>query len=300
MKNIKKAIIPAAGLGTRFLPATKSVPKEMLPIVDKPTLLYVVEEAVAAGIEDIVIIAGRGKTAIENFFDTSYEVEDLLEKQGKRELLDQLKRVSSMANIISVRQREAKGLGHAVYCAAPVVGDESFCVLLGDEITLPSSGYNYVTAELIQLFNETHKPCVSVMSVPLNDTSKYGIVDGHLCAEKYKNLELYKVHNVVEKPDPKMAPSRLALPGRYVFTCEIFEHLRNTSPGKNGEIQLTDAMVKLAKQRELLAVEIPNRRYDAGDKLGYLIANIELALDRKDLGEPLMNYLIQLNLRNKS
>lgn len=296
MDKVRKAVIPAAGLGTRFLPATKSVPKEMLPLVDRPTLLYVVEEAVSAGIEDIIIIAGRGKTAIENFFDTSYEVEDLLEKQGKIETLEKLKNISNMANIISVRQKEAKGLGHAVHCAKPVVGNESFCVLLGDEITFPIEGFDFVSKELISLFNDTQISCVNVMAVPEDQAYKYGIIAHGEASQNYKDLPVLPVTNVIEKPNLDEAPSNLALPGRYVFTAEIFEKIRDGQPGKNGEIQLTDAMTEIAKSQGLNAINIPNRRFDAGDKLGFLQANIELALENEELATPLREYLKNLKL----
>ncbi|MCB0390189.1 MAG: UTP--glucose-1-phosphate uridylyltransferase GalU [Bdellovibrionales bacterium] len=294
MNKIKKAVIPAAGLGTRFLPATKSVPKEMLPIVDKPTLLYVVEEAVAAGIEDIIIIAGRGKTAIENFFDTNYELEDLLEKSGKFELLEEIKSISNMANIISIRQREAKGLGHAVYCSKPIVGNESFAVLLGDEITFPKDSYDYVTKELISLYDEQTTSCVSVMEVPKEKVNKYGIIDFEMLNTSYKNLDILNVKNIIEKPSPQEAPSCFALPGRYVFNSTIFSHIEETKPGKNNEIQLTDAMVKLIRNEKLYALNVPNKRYDAGDKFGFIKANIDLALEREDIGPQLKEYLKNL------
>jgi UTP--glucose-1-phosphate uridylyltransferase len=270
----------------------------MLPIVDKPTLLYVVEEAVAAGIEDIIIIAGRGKSAIENFFDTSYEVEDLLGKQGRWELVEDLKRISNMANIISIRQKEAKGLGHAVYCSQPIVGKDPFCVLLGDEITQPIQNFSYVSKELVDIFDQDRCPVVSLMQVPENQTHKYGIVKVQSLSKKHKNCELFQITDVVEKPDPGKAPSQLALPGRYVFTSEIFEYLQNAVPGKNGEIQLTDAMVKLAKNSGLRGIAIPNRRYDAGDKLGYLFANIEMSLTRPELAAGLIEHLKSLHSRN--
>ncbi len=298
MKLIKKAVIPAAGLGTRFLPATKTIPKEMLPLVDKPTLLYNVEEAVAAGIEDIIIVAGRGKSAIEDFFDTSYEVEDLLHQQGKTEILESLKKISSMANIISIRQKEAKGLGHAVHCAKPIIGNESFTVLLGDEVTFPKDNYKHVTKELINLYEQNKKSCVNVMEVPNDQTFKYGVIQFNQTEFKHNGLGIMEVTDVIEKPAPGSAPSNFVLPGRYVFTAKIFEHLANTKPGKNGEVQLTDAMVSIAKSQGLQAINIPNRRYDAGDKLGYLIANIELALERDNLGPQLKKYLISLITRS--
>lgn len=286
MRKIKKAVIPAAGLGTRFLPATKSIPKEMLTVVDQPILLYVVEEAVRAGIEDIVLVAGRGKHAIEDFFDRSYEVEDFLEKSGKTETLRRLQSIQKMANIISIRQKQALGLGHAVLCAQPVVGNEDFAVLLGDEIMYSREEEATVTEQLVNIFKETGKSTVAVMQVPKSDVSKYGIIAGQKNSAGYFN-----VSDVVEKPSASQAPSQWALPGRYVFNHQIFSYLRDLSPGKNGEIQLTDAMVKLAKNEGLLASEFSAQRYDAGDRLGYLIANIEIALQRSDLGPLLKNYL---------
>jgi len=286
MKKVKKALIPAAGLGTRFLPATKTVPKEMLTIVDQPILLYVVEEAVRAGIEDIVLIAGRGKSAIEDFFDCSYELEDQLQRTGKLDLLERLKKIRNMANIISVRQKQALGLGHAVLCGQPVVGKEDFAVLLGDEIMVTDAGTPTVTDQLAQIFGETGISTVAVMEVSDNDVEKYGIISGTKNTAGH-----FVVENVVEKPAKNLAPSNLALPGRYIFSAEIFDHLQTTKPSTNGEIQLTDAMVQLAKTTGLLATTFKGRRFDAGDKLGYLQANIEIALSRDDIGPALKNYL---------
>jgi UTP--glucose-1-phosphate uridylyltransferase len=289
MRKIKKALIPAAGLGTRFLPATKTIPKEMLPVVDQPILLYVIEEAVRAGIEDIVIIAGRGKHAIEDFFDRSYELEDQLLKSGRKDVLDRIVRIRDMANIISIRQKEALGLGHAVYCGAPVIGREDFAVLLGDEIMYTEKDEPTVIAQLSQVFNETGLSTVAVMEVPADDVVKYGIIDAEKNAAGY-----FKIKNVVEKPTKANAPSRLALPGRYIFTNKIFEYLRSAKPGKNGEIQLTDAMTEVAHNEGMLARFFKAQRFDAGDKLGYLVANIELALLRDDLGPQLKSYLKEL------
>lgn len=283
---IRKAVIPAAGLGTRFLPATKSVPKEMLTIVDKPILLYVVEEAVDAGIEDIVLVQGRGKSAIEDFFDTSYELEATLEKSGKTALLESIRRVKDLANIISVRQKTPLGLGHAVATAEPVVGNAPFALLLGDEIMINALGEPSATAQLASHFVNERLSTVAVMEVPHADVSKYGIVAG-----KDAGRGLFRIDNVIEKPSQKEAPSQLALPGRYVFSGEIFKYLRDAKPGKNGEIQLTDAMVQLARNEGLLGTKVSARRYDAGDRLGYLQANIELALDRADLRPELVTYL---------
>lgn len=289
MKKIKKAIIPAAGLGTRFFPATKTIPKEMLPIVDKPTILYVIEEAYQAGIEDIVLIQGRGKTAIEDFFDISYELEDKLLKDGKGELLETLHKIRKSVNIISIRQKSALGLGHAVRCAKPVIGNEPFAVLLGDEITITKSSQDNVTAFLGDRFEQTNQSSVWVLPVDKKDSGKYGIIDlGSQIDDLSKGK---KVLGVVEKPSPEAAPSHWALPGRYVFSSEIFHYLENTKPGNNGEIQLSDAMNEMAKNSDLNAYSFKAKRYDAGDKLGFLIANIDLALERADLGADLMNYL---------
>lgn len=292
MAKVRKAVIPAAGLGTRFLPATKTVPKEMLPIVDRPILLHVVEEAVRAGIEDIVLVAGRGKTAIEDFFDVSYELEDKLERDGKLEWLASLKQIRSMANIISIRQKQPLGLGHAVGAAAPIVGQEPFAVLLGDEIMISRADQPTVTEQLARSFESTGLSTVAVMEVPQEDTSKYGIVEGEIT--KKGALQIVKVTNVIEKPAKGQTTSRFALPGRYVFDAAIFEHIRNTKPGKLGEIQLTDAMVAVAKSKGLLATTFEARRYDAGDKLGYVMATIELGLEHPELQEGLRRYLKQL------
>lgn len=289
MNKIKKAIIPAAGLGTRFFPATKTIPKEMLPIVDKPTILYVIEEAMQAGIEDIVLIQGRGKTAIEDFFDVSYELEDKLMKDGKADVLESIQKIRSSVNIISVRQKAALGLGHAVYCSKSVVGDDSFAVLLGDEITFSKTPTENITSYLIEKSINTNASSVWVLPIELKDTHKYGIVD---VGPDNKDLSKgKKVLSVIEKPASDKAPSLWALPGRYVFKSEIFSFLEKTNPGKNGEIQLSDAMNELAKQSLLNAYSFSTRRYDAGDKLGFLIANIDIALEREDLKHDLLTYL---------
>lgn len=289
MRPVKKAIIPAAGLGTRFLPATKSIPKEMLPIVDAPIIYYVIKEALAAGIEDIILIAGRGKEAIENFFDVSYEVQDKLAKEGKTELLSIIHEIQNMTNVVSVRQKQALGLGHAVYCGKSIVGDEPFAVLLGDEIMVSEPGRKTVTQQLTESWLETGLSSVAVMEVPREDVRKYGIISG-----KEKKPGVFLVDDVVEKPSVNSAPSRWALPGRYVFDAKIFSYLESASPGKNGEIQLTDSMTRLAKDRGLLGLTFEAKRYDAGDKLGYVIANIEFALANPELTADLKTYLKQL------
>ncbi|AHI07259.1 UTP-glucose-1-phosphate uridylyltransferase [Bdellovibrio bacteriovorus W] len=294
MKKVKKAIIPAAGLGTRFLPATKTVPKEMLTIVDAPIILYVVEEAVEAGIEDIVLIAGRGKHAIEDFFDTSYELEDKLAKDGKEDLLERVTRVRNKANIISIRQKQALGLGHAVLSGLPVIGKEPFAVLLGDEITIGFDGEPNVTHQLTRAFEESGVSTVSVMKVDEKDVSKYGI------AEVEENSSgSFKVTSLIEKPKPSQTKSRWALPGRYVFDNSIMDILSTASPTLNGEIQLTDSMKVLCQDKGLNAMTFSAHRFDAGDKLGYLQANIELALRSPSLNAELKDYILNLAARLK-
>lgn len=287
--QVKKAVIPAAGLGTRFFPATKTIPKEMLPLVDKPIILYVIEEAIQAGIEDIVLIQGRGKTAIEDFFDISYELEDKFIKEGKSHLLESLNKIRNSANIISIRQKSALGLGHAVLCAKPVVGDEPFAVLLGDEITISKNPETNVTKFLAQKYQQTNQSSVWVLPVNKEDVHKYGIID---LGKSNDHLDQGgAVKGVVEKPTADKAPSQWALPGRYVFDSKIFNILSETKAGKNGEIQLSDAMNELAVSGGLNAYSFSAQRFDAGDKLGFLIANIELALQRDELKADLTKYL---------
>lgn len=292
MSKIKKAIIPAAGLGTRFLPATKTVPKEMLTIVDAPIILYVIEEAVQAGIEDIVLIAGRGKHAIEDFFDTSYELEDKLAKDGKEKLLERVTRIREKANIISIRQKQALGLGHAVLSGLPIIGKEPFAVLLGDEITMGFHGEPNVTAQLVNSFEATGTSTISVMKVEEKDVSKYGIAE-----VEEKSEGFFKVTSLIEKPKPSETKSRWALPGRYAFDNSIMDILQSAKPTLNGEIQLTDSMKVLCQTKGLNAMTFSAERYDAGDKLGYLQANIELALQNPELGADLKNYILQLAQR---
>lgn len=300
--KVRKAIIPAAGLGTRFLPATKSVPKEMLTVVDAPIIFYVVEEAIQAGIEDIILIQGRGKTAIEDFFDTSYELEDKLFKDKKYHLLERLTQIRSMANIISIRQKQPLGLGHAVLCASSVIGNNPFAVLLGDEIMTPKHDQGQNTLGLLnQTFQETQSSVVAVMQVKDSDVSKYGIANTLL--PKISDLTSpFEVTGFTEKPKPNQIQSRWALPGRYIFTPSLFEEIKITKPSVLGEIQLTDAMHRLAQKEKVWALPIQSNRYDAGDKLGYLIANIELALKHPELGPDLKNYLNETllpQLKNK-
>lgn len=289
MTRVKKAIIPAAGLGTRFLPATKTVPKEMLTIVDAPIILYVVEEAVKAGIEDIILISGRGKHAIEDFFDTSYELEHRLAQDGKLHLLEKLTRIRDLANVISIRQKQALGLGHAVLAAQPIVGKDPFAVLLGDEITLENVGSDNVTQLLCRSFEETGVSTISIMNVADKDVSKYGIAEVSPVREGF-----FKVNDLTEKPKPEQTKSRWALPGRYVFDNRIMDILKNAQPSLNGEIQLTDSMKVLCQRHGLNAMTFQAKRYDAGDKLGYLQANIELALQSPELSADLRSYLSSL------
>lgn len=284
--KIRKAVIPAAGLGTRFLPATKTVPKELLPIVDKPSLLYNVEELVAADIEHLVLISGRGKSAIEDFFDLSYEVEDLLEKTDKSDLLKPLRDLRKRVTVISVRQHQALGLGHAILCAKPVIGADPFAVLLGDEIMMAAPNKPSAIGQLKTIAEQTDLSSVAVIEVPIQEVHKYGIIAGDSVGP-----HLWRVRSVIEKPDPDQAPSNLALPGRYIFTSDIFAVLEQTRPGHSGEIQLSDAMNVLAKQKGLMAAVLDARRFDAGDKLGYLKANVELALEHPEIGASFRAYL---------
>ncbi|GMG95604.1 UTP--glucose-1-phosphate uridylyltransferase GalU [Tepidimicrobium xylanilyticum] len=283
-KRIKKAVIPAAGLGTRFLPATKAQPKEMLPIVDKPAIQYIVEEAVQSGIEDILIITGRNKRAIEDHFDKSVELELTLEEKEDRELLDLVRNISSLANIHYIRQKEPKGLGHAIYCAKTFINNEPFAVLLGDDIV--DSKTKPCLQQLIDIYNEYGASIIGVQEVPKADVSKYGIVSGKMVDER-----LYKVNNLVEKPSIEDAPSNIAILGRYIIEPEIFEILEHTKPGAGGEIQLTDALKELSTKQDVYAYIFEGRRHDIGNKLGFLQATVEFALKREDLKDEFISFL---------
>ncbi|MFD1952816.1 UTP--glucose-1-phosphate uridylyltransferase GalU [Paenibacillus thailandensis] len=282
MKKVKKAIIPAAGLGTRFLPATKAMPKEMLPIVDKPTIQYIVEEAVESGIEDIIIVTGKGKRAIEDHFDHAFELENNLFSKGKFDLLDEVRR-SSNVDIHYIRQKEAKGLGHAVWCARNFIGNEPFAVLLGDDIVQAEKP---CVRQLIEQFEQLQKSVIGVQSVPHNQTHRYGIVDPmtHLG-------RLYEVNKFVEKPAPGTAPSNLAIMGRYILTSDIFDYLAMQEEGAGGEIQLTDAIQKLNESQGVYAYDFYGTRYDVGEKLGFIMTTLDFALKNKELREPLMEGL---------
>ena len=283
-KKVRKAIIPAAGLGTRFLPATKAQPKEMLPIVDKPTLQYIIEEAIESGIEEILIITGRNKKSIEDHFDRSVELELELEHKGKVEMLEMVKSISNMVDIHFIRQKEPKGLGHAIYCAKSFVGNEPFAVMLGDDIV-----YNEgkpCLRQLMDCYDEYKTSVLGVQTVPDGDVDKYGIVDG-LKIEG----NVTKVKGLVEKPSVDEAPSNMAILGRYIITPSIFEILERTKPGKGGEIQLTDALLELMSEEAIYAYNFEGRRYDVGDKLGFLEATVEYALRKPELKDAFIEYL---------
>lgn len=288
MNTIKKAIIPAAGLGTRFLPATKAMPKEMLPIVDKPTIEYIVDEAVESGIEDIIIVTGKGKRAIEDHFDNAFELENNLVNKEKFELLDKIKKPAKI-DIHYIRQKEPLGLGHAIWCARKFVGNEPFAVLLGDDIIQNGNpGLN----QLIEEFKKHQSSIIGVKNVPQEETHRYGIID-----PLKKSGEVHQVRSFVEKPRQGTAPSNMAIIGRYILTPEIFGFLEEQNKGAGGEIQLTDAIQKLNKIQRVFALEIEGHRYDVGEQLGFIQTTIEIALSRDDLREPLINYLNELNVQ---
>jgi UTP--glucose-1-phosphate uridylyltransferase len=280
--KIRKAIIPAAGLGTRFLPATKAMPKEMLPIVDKPTIQYIVEEAIESGIEDIIIVTGKGKRAIEDHFDNSFELEQNLIEKGKLDLLDEVQK-SSKVEIHYIRQKEPKGLGHAVWCARKFIGNEPFAILLGDDIVQADKP---CLQQLIEQYNETKSSIIGVQSVPAEQTHRYGIVDPSI-----QEGRRYQVNNFVEKPKPGTISSNLAIMGRYILTPEIFMILDKQELGTGGEIQLTDAIQRLNKLQRVFAYDFEGVRYDVGEKLGFIKTTIEMALKRDELKGDLLEYL---------
>ena len=282
-KSVKKAIIPAAGLGTRFLPATKAQAKEMLPIVDKPTLQYIIEEAVASGIEEILIITGRNKKSIEDHFDRSVELELELEQKGKTAMLEMVQDISNMVNIHYIRQKEPKGLGHAIHCAKSFIGDEPFAVLLGDDIVDASTP---CLKQMIDAYDEYKTTVLGVQEVARENVDKYGILD-----VKHIEDRVYKVKDMVEKPSIEEAPSNIAILGRYIITPEIFNILENQAPGKGGEIQLTDALQTLATKEAIYAYNFEGRRYDVGDKLGFLEATVDFALKRPELRDDFIEFL---------
>ena len=291
MQRIRKAVIPAAGFGTRFLPATKAQPKEMLPIVDKPTIQYIVEEAVASGIEEILIITNCYKACIENHFDNSFELEKKLEASGDMERLEMVKDIASLANVFSVRQKNPRGLGHAVLCAKSFVGDEPFAILLGDDIVVNKNGKT-ATQQLVEAYEEFGGSVVGVQKVADSQVHKYGIID----PKENLTERCASVKGFVENPKLEDAPSNFAILGRYVLTPKIFELLETQAPGKGNEIQITDAIDRLTKEENVFAYDFEGNRYDVGDKVGFLKAQIDFALDRDDLRDSMIQIIKDLNI----
>ena len=286
--QIRKAVFPAAGLGTRFLPATKAQPKEMLPIVDKPTIQYVVEEAVRSGIEDVIIVTGRGKNAIEDHFDRSLELEMALAQKGKMDLVAEIQKISSLISVSYIRQKEPLGLGHAILVARSLVGNEPFAVFLGDDII---DSEEPCMGQMIRASERYGDAIVAVQEVPRQEVKQYGIIDGVKVADR-----VFEVKDMVEKPEPEKAPSNLAIIGRYILPPLIFDLLEETAPDQGGEIQLTNALRELLKRRAVYGYQFEGKRYDAGSKLGFLKATVEFALKRQDLAEEFAAYLKSLNL----
>jgi UTP--glucose-1-phosphate uridylyltransferase len=284
--KIRKAVIPVAGLGTRFLPATKTVPKELLPIIDIPSIQYVVQEAVDAGIQEIIFVTGRGKDGIEDHFDEAPELEQILADRGQTATVEMLRRIAEMTEVVSVRQKKPLGLGHAVLCARDLVGDEPFAVMLADDlIDAETPGIR----QLVEIFTETDESVVALMKVPLDEVQQYGVIKG-----KEVKPRLYAVEATVEKPAAKDAPSQMAIIGRYVLRPEIFSILQNLPPGRGGEIQLTDGLAQLVQERKIFGCEFTGDRYDIGDKFGFVRATVAYALKRKDLRDKLVEYLKSL------
>ena len=281
--KLRKAVIPVAGLGTRFLPATKTVPKELLPIVDIPSIQYVVQEAVEAGIEEIIFVTGRGKDSIEDHFDEAPELEQLLTERGNHEMVKTLRQIAEMTEVVSVRQKKPLGLGHAVLCAKDLVGDEPFAVMLADDlIDADVPGIR----QLLNIFEETSESVIALMEVPEAEVHQYGVIKGREIKER-----LYQVEATVEKPLAKDAPSRMAIIGRYVLRPEIFQILQNLPPGRGGEIQLTDGLAQLVRERKIYGCEFIGDRYDIGDKVGFVRATVAYALKRSDLRDKVLAYL---------
>ncbi len=284
MQQIRKAVIPVAGLGTRFLPATKAIPKEMLTIIDRPTIQYIVEEVVASGIEEVILITSDGKSAIEKHFDYDYELDNVLKEKNKLKLRDELTHISNLIDVVSVRQKKPLGLGHAIWMARKVVGNEPFLVLLGDDLVRSETP---CCRQMLDLYNQVGESIVAIQRVPMEQTCHYGIVEG----EGTEFERTFKINRMLEKPSPGMSDSDKAIIGRYLLTPEIFEILGRTKPGHGGEIQLTDALQTLANQQGMYAYEFEGRRYDAGDKLGYLKAIVDVAMSHPTLGKPFREYL---------
>jgi len=284
MTRIRKAVIPVAGLGTRFLPASKAIPKEMLTIVDRPTIQYIVEEAVASGIEEVVLITSEGKSAIENHFDYDFQLDTVLNEKKKVGLREELNNISNLIDIVSVRQKKPLGLGHAIWMARNVIGNEPFLVLLGDDLVMSDVP---CCKQMIDLFDEVQESIVAVQRVPMDQTHNYGIVEG----EPVNNGRSYKITNMVEKPAPGISSSNMAIIGRYLLMPDIFDYLDRATPGHGGEIQLTDSLVELANTRGMYAYEFKGKRYDAGDKLGYLKAVVDFSLRHPTLGKAFKDYI---------
>lgn len=288
-QQIRKAVIPVAGMGTRFLPASKAIPKEMLTIVDRPTIQYIVEEVVASGIEEIILVTSAGKSAIENHFDYNYELDTILESKGKLRICEELRHLANLIDIVTVRQKKPLGLGHAIWTARNVVGNEPFMVLLGDDLVesdVPCA------KQMMTLYNEVQESIVAIQTVPLDQTYQYGIVEGELIRDR-----VYKVNRLVEKPAPGTTSSNLAIIGRYILHPEVFDMLGKTTPGHGGEIQLTDALLALSNKRSMFAYEFEGNRYDAGDKLGYLKAIIAFAMRHPDLREDFCRHIKEVSTR---
>ncbi len=291
--RVRKAVFPAAGWGTRFLPATKAQPKEMLPLVDKPIIQYAMEEAVAAGIEQVIIVTSSQKRAIEDHFDLSYELEHLLEEKGDIEMLRQVRRISDLAQVAYVRQKEQLGLGHAVLMAKDLIGHEPFAVILPDDVVV---GDRPCIGQLIHVYNQTHASVVAVMEVPHEETGRYGVIGAEASQDPLDHGRLHRVTSLVEKPEPADAPSNLAIIGRYVLTPKIFDKLEQTQRGQGGEIQLTDAIAALMEEQHVYGYEFEGTRYDSGTTMGWLKASVELALQRPDLATEFRAYLAGLRL----
>jgi UTP--glucose-1-phosphate uridylyltransferase len=286
--KVRKAVFPAAGLGTRFLPATKAQPKEMLPLVDKPLIQYGVEEAMHSGVRDIIIVTGRGKSSIEDHFDVSFELEQLLESKGKHDLLSMVRSISDMIDVAYIRQKDALGLGHAVLRAKELIGDEPFAVILSDDIIAAETP---CIRQLLDIYEFYSAPILALMEVPKDQISAYGVVDAEPVPHNGTEGRLFRIHNMVEKPKSSDAPSNLAIVGRYVLTPDIFNAIESIEPGSGGEIQLTDALKYTLRSRPIYGYKFHGKRYDGGDKLGFLKATVEFALNRHDLGEPFRKYL---------
>ncbi|MBA3014045.1 MAG: UTP--glucose-1-phosphate uridylyltransferase GalU [Proteobacteria bacterium] len=288
-QQIRKAVIPVAGMGTRFLPASKAIPKEMLTIVDRPTIQYIVEEVVASGIEEIILVTSAGKSAIENHFDYNYELDTMLESKGKLRICEELRHLANLIDIVTVRQKKPLGLGHAIWTARNVVGNEPFMVLLGDDLVesdVPCA------KQMMTLYNEVQESIVAIQTVPMDQTYQYGIVEGDLLRDR-----VYRVNRLVEKPAPGTTNSNLAIIGRYILHPEVFDMLSKTTPGHGGEIQLTDALLALSNKRSMFAYEFEGNRYDAGDKLGYLKAIVAFAMRHPDLREEFCKHIKEISTR---